>query len=57
MVDSSCALVIVKLEAKRRTAVANVSAIVNAGDTNKGEDVLILPRIRDRLQSKIKVID
>ena len=37
------------------TAVAIVSAMVNAGDTNEGEELLIIPRIRDRLQSKIRL--
>jgi hypothetical protein len=50
-----CALIIVKLEAKRIIAMTTVSPVIVAGDTNNGEDFLITPRTRDRFPSKIRL--
>ncbi len=37
------------------TAMATVSAVVIAGETNKGKRVLIIPRTRDGFQNKIRL--
>src|SRR5919106_3758978 len=51
-----CALMIVKLEAKRIIAMTTVSPVVITGDTNNGEDLPITLRTREsRFQSKIRL--
>jgi hypothetical protein len=46
----------VNILAKRIIAMTTVSPVVITGDTNKGEDPLIIPRTRgDRFQSKISL--
>jgi hypothetical protein len=43
------------LEAKRIKAIANISPIADADETNDDEDFLVIPRTRDPFQNKIRL--
>lgn len=50
-----CALIIAKLEDIRMKAMANVSPISKAGETENMEDDFFIPRAWNRYQNKIRL--
>lgn len=51
-----CALIITKLEAKRMKAMANVNPIADLDETDNGEDLFLVSRIREKIQNNLRLL-